>query len=86
MFATSSDILSPLKRYPIFRDIQRYLDIVLLNTVHIYIYIMSYRNITARRCVLPGKFTWRLSIIPQHAQTPAQGQCFKISQATSPKP
>ena len=29
------------------------------------------RNVTARRCVLPGKFTWRLSIILQHAQTPA---------------
>ena len=26
-------------------------------------------HITARRYVLPGKFTWRLSIILQHAQT-----------------
>ena len=41
---------------------------------------------TARRCVLPGKFTWRLSIILQHAQTPSQGQCFEISQTMSPKP
>ena len=41
---------------------------------------------TARRWVLPGKFTWRLSIILQHAQTPAQGHCFEISQTMSPKP
>ena len=46
----------------------------------------SCHRITARRCVLPGKFTWRLSIILQHAQTPAQGQCFEISQTTSSNP
>ena len=27
-----------------------------------------------------------LNIILQHAQTPAQGQCFEISQTTNPKP
>jgi uncharacterized membrane protein (UPF0127 family) len=43
-------------------------------------------NITARRCVLHGKFKWRLSIILQHAQTLAQGQCLEISQTTKPKP
>ena len=43
-------------------------------------------GITARRCVLPGQFTWRLSIVLQHAQTPAQGQCFEISQTASPEP
>ena len=49
-------------------------------------FLKGQHNNTARRCVLPGKFTWRLSIIFQHAQTPARGQCFEISQTTSPKP
>ena len=46
----------------------------------------QYYNTTARRCVLPGRFKWRLSIILQHAQTPAQGQCLEISQTTNPRP
>ena len=29
-------------------------------------------NVTARRCLLPGKFKWRLSTIFQRAQTPAE--------------
>ena len=58
--------------------------------IYIYIYIYSislYCNITARRCVLPGKFTWRLSTILQHAQTPVQGQCFRFPRrrALNPK-
>ena len=36
-------------------------------------FLKGQHNNTARRCVLPGKFTWRLSIIFQHAQTPARG-------------
>ena len=39
----------------------------------------------ARRYVLPRKFKWRLSIILQRAQTPAQGQCLEISLTTNPK-
>ena len=45
--------------------------------------------ITARRCVLPGRSKWRLNmfnIILQHAKTPAQGQCFEISQTTNHNP
>ena len=34
----------------------------------------------------PESSNWRLSIILQHAQTPAQGHCLEISQATNPKP
>ena len=44
---------------------------------------IDYRS-TARRCVLPGRFKWRLNMF-EHAQTPAQGQCFEISQTTNPK-
>ena len=52
--------------------------------MYIYIYIF---NITARRCVLPARFKWRFfCIILQHAQTPAQGQCFEISQKTNLNP
>ena len=44
---------------------------------------IDYRS-TARRCVLPGRFKWRLNMF-EHAQTPGQGQCFEISQTTNPK-
>ena len=54
--------------------------------VFLWWFLKGQHNNAARRCVLPGKFTWRLSIILQHAQTPARGQCFEISQTTSPKP
>ena len=53
--------------------------------MYIYVYIYVDYSYTARRCVLPGKFKWRSSIILQHAQTPAQGQSLEISQATNPK-
>ena len=48
--------------------------------------ISVHHLITARRCVLPGRFKWPLSILLQHAQTPAQGQCLEISHTTNPKP
>ena len=39
------------------------------------------------KCGATSRFgrTW-LNIILQHAQTPAQGQCFEIFQTTNPKP
>jgi hypothetical protein len=38
----------------------------------------NYTNNTARHRVLPGTFKWHLNMILQHAQKPAQGQCFEF--------
>ena len=46
--------------------------IYIYNVVYIYMYIYIYiytYNITARRCVLPGRFKWRLNMFKHYPST-----------------
>ena len=66
-----------------------YYYIYVLLYILLYIIIIIAIIFTARRCVLPRRFKRRLNmfnIILQHAKTPAQGQCFEISQTTNHNP
>ena len=67
---------------------------VLYHVVRLYVTLvgfdfssfLGFANVSARPYGLRGRLERCSIIVLRHAQIPAQGQCFGISQTTNPKP